>query len=328
MAEIQWIKLSVNMFDDEKIKLIRTMPEGESIVMIWVQMLCLAGKINDGGSVYMGQNLAYSDEMLATILNHPLSTMRIALSTLQQFEMIDISNGGLIDIVNWEKHQSTDKMAKIQMQNQERQKRHYYRNALRKLGIDVDSKGFTDDVNELKEIYDRENNNVNLTLANATEVRSKKKEVRSKKLDNNTHDSRANESELKNRFEYIWKEYPNKKGKPKAYTSYKRAIKDGTTDEDIIKGLKNYLKEIEIKGTAKQYIKHGATWFNNRGWEDEYDFAKVVNRQTKTVVVPEWFEQKESEQPKQSSEEVMKSEAELKAQLKEIMESDWSDKNI
>ena len=59
MAEIKWIKLSVNMFDDEKIKLIRTLPDGEKIVMIWVQTMCLAGKINDGGSVYMGQNLAY-----------------------------------------------------------------------------------------------------------------------------------------------------------------------------------------------------------------------------------------------------------------------------
>lgn len=66
------------MFDDEKIKLIRTLPDGEKIVMIWVQTMCHAGKIIDGGSVYMGQNLAYSDEMLATIFNQPLNVVRAA----------------------------------------------------------------------------------------------------------------------------------------------------------------------------------------------------------------------------------------------------------
>ena len=152
MAEIKWIKLSTNMFDDEKIKLIRTMPEGDSIALIWVQILCLAGKINDGGWVYMGQNLAYSDEMLATILDHPLNTMRIALQTLEQFNMIDVTSDGKIDVLNWEKHQSTDKMARIAQQNRERQQRYYYRNKLRELGLDVDSKDFTDDLEELKKM--------------------------------------------------------------------------------------------------------------------------------------------------------------------------------
>lgn len=123
MAEIQWIKLSVNMFDDEKIKLIRTMPEGDGITMIWIQLLCLAGKINDGGAVYMGQNLAYSDEMLATILDHPINTMRSALKTLEQFELIEIRDNGKIDIVNWEKHQNIEGMDRIREQNRLRKQR-------------------------------------------------------------------------------------------------------------------------------------------------------------------------------------------------------------
>ena len=172
------------MFDDEKIKLIRTMPEGDSIALIWVQILCLAGKINDGGWVYMGQNLAYSDEMLAAILDHPLNTMRIALQTLEQFNMIDVTSDGKIDVLNWEKHQSTDKMARIAQQNSVRQQRYYYRNKLRKLGVDVDAEGFTDDLDELKAMSEElEKPNVSMTLPNDTEVRSKKLEVRSKKLE-------------------------------------------------------------------------------------------------------------------------------------------------
>lgn len=84
MIEIKWIKLAVNMFDDEKIKLIRTMPEANAIVVIWVQLLCLAGKNNHGGYVYMDQNVAYSEEMLASLFDHPLNTIRMALSTLEK----------------------------------------------------------------------------------------------------------------------------------------------------------------------------------------------------------------------------------------------------
>lgn len=182
MNEIKWVKLSVNMFNDEKIKLIKTMPEGDKIIVIWVQLLCLAGKTNDGGLVYMGQNMAYTDEMLATLFDENVNVIRIALQTLEQFGMIELRNDGKIDILNWEKHQSTDKMSRMKEQARIRQQKHYYRNKLREIGFEVDAEGFTDDLEELKRMYeDNEKPNVRLTLANDTEVRSKKKEERSKK---------------------------------------------------------------------------------------------------------------------------------------------------
>lgn len=226
MSDIKWIKLSVNMFDDEKIKLIRTMPEGDSIVVIWVQILCLAGKINDHGAVYMGQNLAYSDEMLSTILGHPLNIMRIALQTLEQFGMIEVDSDGNIDVINWEKHQSTDKMARVKEQSRIRQQKYYYRNKLRELGVNVDDKNFTNDLDKMKSIYEKleEEPNVRLALANETEVRSKKledrgkkKEVRSKQqevINKNEEKENNNSSDLplsKNVFK-AWEElwmFPN-----------------------------------------------------------------------------------------------------------------------
>lgn len=273
MSEIKWIKLSVNMFDDEKIKLIRTLPDGDKIVMIWVQMMCLAGKINDGGSVYMGQNLAYSDEMLATIFDQPLNVVRAALSTLDKFEMIHISNDGMIDIVNWEKHQSTDKMAQIKQQNRDRQQRYYYRNKLRELGFGEDE--MPNGLGELKELYE-EQPNVRLTLPNGTEVRSKKLEVRSEKeevsskKEEKKNDSKLSEKQLEEDFESLWQLYPNKKGKATAKKAYTKAIKDGVTNEEIKDGILAYKKEVQLKGTSPQYIAHGSTWFNQRRWEDEY----------------------------------------------------------
>ncbi|WP_285005067.1 helix-turn-helix domain-containing protein [Lactococcus formosensis] len=88
---------------------------------------------------------------------------------------------------------------------------------------------------------------------------------------NNISDKSDKESDLENRFSLLWKMYPNKKGKPKAFTAYKKAVKSGVTDKEIQTGIENYLAEISAKGTSKDYIKHGSTWFNGKGWEDDYD---------------------------------------------------------
>ena len=275
MAEIKWIKLSVNMFDDEKIKLIRTLPDGEKIVMIWVQTMCLAGKINDGGSVYMGQNLAYSDEMLATIFNQPLNVVRAALSTLHNFEMIDISDNGVIDILNWEKHQNIDGMERIQTQNRERKRRFDLRKKVKELGYDPNNKSVPIDVEELEE-YVKELGNVTVTSGNATEEEKIRIEEEKKRINTNTV-NKLPESELKSDFETLWSIYPNKKGKAKALTAYKKAIKDGVANTDIEKGIKAYSREIEHKRTSPEYIAHGSTWFSNKRWEDDYETGSDSN---------------------------------------------------
>ena len=77
----------------------------------------------------------------------------------------------------------------------------------------------------------------------------------------------------KNEFETLWKLYPNKKGKENALKSYIKARKSGVTYETVEQGIIDYTKECEVKHREKQYIKHGSTWFNNQGWEDEYDLT-------------------------------------------------------
>ena len=75
----------------------------------------------------------------------------------------------------------------------------------------------------------------------------------------------------KERFEKIWAHYPLKKGKENAFKSYQKAIKDGAKDLDILNGIKRYNQEIKLKGTKKEYIAYGSTWFSQRRWSDEYE---------------------------------------------------------
>lgn len=124
MAEVKWIKILTGIFDDEKIKLIDAMPERDAIFVIWIKLLTLAGKVNDNGCIYINADIPYTDEMLATIFNRPVSVVRIALQTFVSFKMIDIETSGKIVISNWSRHQNIEGMDKLRYQNRLRQKRY------------------------------------------------------------------------------------------------------------------------------------------------------------------------------------------------------------
>jgi len=49
MGGVFWIKLQTNTFDTETITLLESMPEGDTILIIWLKMQILAGKCNAGG---------------------------------------------------------------------------------------------------------------------------------------------------------------------------------------------------------------------------------------------------------------------------------------
>lgn len=117
--ELKWIKLCVNIFDDEKIALIESMPDADSIIVIWFKILCLAGKQNNCGVLMLSDRIPYTEEMLATIFRRPMSTVSLALTTFESFGMIEVVNG-TITIPNWEKHQSLDVAEKQREQSRVR----------------------------------------------------------------------------------------------------------------------------------------------------------------------------------------------------------------
>lgn len=123
MSEIKWIKITTDIFDDEKICLIDSLPDHDAILVIWFKILALAGKHNRNGLLMMSDKVHYTDEMLATIFRRPLNTVRMALGIFEQFGMVEIIDG-VITLPNWEKHQNIDGMEKIKEQTRNRVARH------------------------------------------------------------------------------------------------------------------------------------------------------------------------------------------------------------
>ena len=106
-----WIKLSTSMFDDEKIKLIELMPEGDSLLVIWLKLLCFAGKTDNDGVFRLNKEIPYNAEMLAGIFNRKLSTVRTALDVFQEFGMVTIIDDAYA-LSNWPKYQSDSPKAR------------------------------------------------------------------------------------------------------------------------------------------------------------------------------------------------------------------------
>ena len=107
MAAVKWIKIVTDIFDDEKMLLIESLPGADAIIVIWFKLLCLAGKNNNSGVFMLNDKIAYTDEMLGTIFRKDINTVRFALKTFNDFGMVELIDN-VITIPNWSKHQTLD----------------------------------------------------------------------------------------------------------------------------------------------------------------------------------------------------------------------------
>ena len=122
MAEVKWVKLTTNMFDNRKIKHLRKLPEGNNIVLIWVMLLTMAGRCNSGGMIFLTENIPYTPKMLADELDFEENTVVLALQALEQLDMI-VTDNGFFAIAGWEEYQNIEGMDKIREQNRLRKQR-------------------------------------------------------------------------------------------------------------------------------------------------------------------------------------------------------------
>jgi len=116
MAEVKWVKITTDMFDNKKIRYLRTLPEGNNIVLIWVMLLTMAGRCNANGMIFLTENIPYTPKMLADELGFDVNIVSVALTALSQLGMIYCDDNEFF-ISNWEEYQNVEGMEKIREQN-------------------------------------------------------------------------------------------------------------------------------------------------------------------------------------------------------------------
>lgn len=124
MAEVKWVRITTDMFDNRKIKHLRKLPDGNNIVLIWVMLLTMAGRCNSGGMIFLTENIPYTPRMLADELGFDESVVQLALEALVRLNMISSYDGNFISIAGWEEYQNVEGLDKIREQTRNRVAKH------------------------------------------------------------------------------------------------------------------------------------------------------------------------------------------------------------
>lgn len=123
MGEVKWISIATDIFNDEKMCAIESLPDGLSIELVWLKILCLAGKCNENGFLMISKELPFTNEMLAKTFRLDIGVIQRAMEVLQSMGMIEVFNDVYM-VSNWIKYQSNTQLQHIKEVNRIRQQRY------------------------------------------------------------------------------------------------------------------------------------------------------------------------------------------------------------
>ena len=84
-------------------------------------------------------------------------------------------------------------------------------------------------------------------------------------------EEKRREDKYSDRFLEFWGKYPNKRGKSKAYSSWKKFKCDNGIFEDVMSSLDAHKKSEDWLKDNGRYIPHGSTWVSQKRWEDDIE---------------------------------------------------------
>ena len=302
MADVKWIKITTDIFDDEKILLIESLPDPYAIITCWFKLLCMAGKQNNSGVFMMGR-IAYTDKMLATIFRMKESTVTMALRTFEEFGMVEIVDG-VITIPNWGKHQNLDQLES---------KKEYMRNYMKEYR--EKQKALTAGKPSCKT-----NSKANVSEADKDIDKEKDKDLDKK----NSASHQPTKADVDAFFESIWNLYPVKKGKAQVSDTKRKALFKIGYDR-MEQAINRYLAELKRDASWRKPQK-GSTFFNS-GYVDYLDENYVPDQITvggRNERLPDWFGKRELDEDEvraiqqMMSEEDQQEAEQLRRELQEL----------
>ena len=167
MANLQWLKLSTNFFDNNKIKLLESEKDGDTLIRVWIQLLTIAMKCNYQGRLSITEDKPMTVDEFSKIMGKSRKKITKCLEKFEELKMIIIEDD-FYKIKNWSKYQSADKLEEIRLQNCLRQQK--YRE---------------------KKKSENEKSDVTVTLCNGEE--KKNKEIRNKNKEDKKKEIRKEE---------------------------------------------------------------------------------------------------------------------------------------
>lgn len=313
-----WIKLQMDFWKSPVVKMLRKPSGGDTYAVIYLEMILLSLE-NNGYIYYSGVGDSFAEE-IALVLDEETINVEFILAFLKQKRLIEFSDDTsfkFTEDVTADLVGSESASARRVRAYRKRQKTIANEQKALQCNTDETNRNLDIDKDKEKDI----DNNIRSFSDENDQVTSEKSVS---KENHSVH--KLTKKELDDRFERLWALYPRKVGKQKARKYYERAVKNGTSDKEIRKGIESYNKEIQVQGTQTNFIQHGATWFGNAGWENEYNFElpKRNNNQRQLIQkekLPDWAKnagKKQLSNSIMSMAEKAKAEAEIDELLRRV----------
>lgn len=269
MVGINWIKVDTNIFENKKIKYLRRLPNGDTLVLVWIMLLTMAGQCNLNGRVFLTEDVPYSADMLADELGVKQTVVKRALEEFEKLNMIE-RNEGFITVLGWCEHQNIESLDKIREQNRKRQEK--YRQDKKTITGNVTNDVISNGDSNATVTLCNANSNVTVTLHNATEKEKEKEEDRECKHSLNACAKSNAKSNVT--FERFWKAYPKKQGKKQAEQVWKES--DASEHiEDILKALSWQCLLNQWTEDHGRYIPSPSNYIKDRRWQDSPPVAEA-----------------------------------------------------
>ena len=129
MAEVQWIKLNVGMFDGNSFKKIKKAKIGgesfrDKLTAVWFELMDFAGKCNAGGQLIESPEIPFSSiEDIAILIDRETEELQLCLQYYINNRMITVIDDVYM-LTNWAKYQNEDGLEKIREQTRKRVAKH------------------------------------------------------------------------------------------------------------------------------------------------------------------------------------------------------------
>jgi predicted phage replisome organizer len=259
VADVKWIKIVTDIFDDEKIQVIESMPEGDTVALLWFKLLCLAGKVNHNGFLMLTERIAYTEDMLSAVFRRDVKLVRLALNTFVQMGMIEITENTM-HISNWNKYQNAIGLEEIREKGKLRQQR--YRESQKLLTESTEIKNVEEDTkNKTKNKRGNVDSNVTRNVTSTDDAR----------------------------FGEFWTLYPKKIGRKAACASWKRVKVTAELHDKILSAVRLQQTGAQWQKENGRFIPNPATWLNQGRWDDEIQKAGTTCK----IVLEQQYNQRE-----------------------------------
>lgn len=230
-----WLKLKENFFEEKQIKYLRSLPDGDKIVIAYLKMQLKSLKTE--GFIKYDSILPSNIDELAMVLDENTNIIKLMIGALQKVNAVEILDDGSFYMIAMQ-----DLIGK-EGESAERVRRFRERQEQKLLQCNGD---VTNCNTEIEKDIDKE------------------KEI---EIEKDTNIEIINDWEIK--FDKFYKNYPKKVQKQ----NVKKWFKKNNLNDELFNIIMNKLEEFKQSNNWKkdngQYIPYPTTWLNQKRWEDE-----------------------------------------------------------